>query len=226
MAAARPNLVVQGQAASSVPTQLLRWWAQGHRDCVVIDGRYPWIDLIAQGGRYADAAHMSAGQLREMLQARRPRVSSVDPHGYRHEPSHFATDSPQVRRSTRRTSARHHIAAGQRPAADPHRPVHPRAETAPRSGPQRRPRISVSAGQGPFRLTVLQKPTCTARTCRDVLVSASPPRTCHEWWGTAVDVHSPLDRASMCSRPGRGSSGTPTATQPACNPSILLRGAP
>jgi hypothetical protein len=78
-AGARPNLVVQGQAVSSVPTQLLRWWAQGHRDCVVIDidGRYPWTDLIAHGGRYADAAHMSADQLREMLQARRG-VSVLD----------------------------------------------------------------------------------------------------------------------------------------------------
>jgi len=72
VAQARPNLLVHGEAVWSVPAQLLRWWAPGRHDCVVVDleGRYAPIDLPAPGGRYIDVAHVSADQLREVLRAR------------------------------------------------------------------------------------------------------------------------------------------------------------
>jgi hypothetical protein len=69
---ARPNLLVRGEAFSSVPTQLLRWWAPGRHDCVIIDidGRYARIDLPAPDGRHVDVAHVSMDQLREVLRGR------------------------------------------------------------------------------------------------------------------------------------------------------------
>jgi len=75
----RPNIVVRGEAVSSVPTQLLRWWATGRHDCVVIDveGRYAQIDLLAPGGRYVDVAQVSMDQLR-VLRTHQRGVSVLD----------------------------------------------------------------------------------------------------------------------------------------------------
>jgi hypothetical protein len=64
-----PNIVVRSEAASTVPAQLLRWWATGRHECVVIDidGRYAQFDLPAPAGRHVDVADVSADQLRAVL---------------------------------------------------------------------------------------------------------------------------------------------------------------
>jgi hypothetical protein len=76
---ALPNLLVRGEAVGEVPALLLRWWAAGRHDGVVIDidGRYAKISPPDPGSRYIDVADASGDELYEVLQGRRG-VSVLD----------------------------------------------------------------------------------------------------------------------------------------------------
>jgi hypothetical protein len=68
-----PNILIHAEPVPSVPTTLLRRWATGQHDCVVIDitGRYAQIGTPAATGSYVDVADVSADPLRAV--ARPPR---------------------------------------------------------------------------------------------------------------------------------------------------------